>query len=130
MAKTKLHMELPKIGDMLKRIDTALTFPPLWSYDPKPCVVTYVNEAHHWYEVQFLETGYKECYNLPDFDHRVFKNRSVNGSSISIACIETGEVFPSIYECSMEMGLYMDGISKQLAGHRRDVNGYHFINLL
>ena len=35
-----------------------------YSREPQPCVVTYVNRRHLWYEVKF-KNGIRECYKLP-----------------------------------------------------------------
>lgn len=59
---------LPKVGDERMEIsETHATNCHTVDSDPRPCVVTYVNPKHLWYEVQFKEGDFtwKECYKMP-----------------------------------------------------------------
>ena len=127
MTKTKLTMKLPKVGDKLKRIPIAFTLSPTCSYVPMECVVTRVNNDHSWYEVEFLETGFRECYHLPDFDHSIFESSNIKGT-IPVLCIETKDIYVSISECARAMHLNRGSISEQIhcEHDRHSVGGYHF----
>lgn len=52
------------------------------------------------------------------------KAQEVNGKGIK--CKETGVVFPSISECSRQMGISSSNISKVVNGLRESAKGYHF----
>ena len=43
-----------------------------------------------------------------------------------IRCVETGEIFPSLMECSRSMGINPGGISMVLSGKCKSSKGYHF----
>lgn len=120
MAKSRLSMDMPKVGDHLKCLTV--------EYEIDDCVVVYVNQAHGWYEVIFPRTNLRECYNLPRFDHTILQGNSPN--DIPIICAETGLVYPSIYKCAEEMGLDRTNIIRQLRGERSHCNKYHFIYAL
>jgi hypothetical protein len=60
--KQVLKNKLPKVGDVRMETPTA---PQGCTYAPQECVVVYVNEAHLWYRVRFVETGFHECYKVP-----------------------------------------------------------------
>ena len=63
----ELRNELPKIGDIL--IKEPVTDRSVYKTEIKyPCVVTYVNSKHLWYQVEFNIGKYKfkENYNLID----------------------------------------------------------------
>lgn len=120
MAKSRLSMDMPKVGDHLKRLTV--------DYNVEDCVVTYINRAHGWYEVIFPRSNIRECHKLPSFDHTILQENSPN--DIPIICLETGLVYPSIYECSEDMNLDRTTIIKQLKGDYDHCSGYHFINAL
>lgn len=120
MAKTKLSMDMPKIGDKLKRLTI--------DYSVEDCVVTYVNSLHGWYEVLFPKFNIKECYKLPTYDHSIFQGKSLN--DYPIICVETGWVYNSINECSEDMNLDRTNIFRQLNGEHSHCGGYHFTNAL
>ena len=121
MVKTKLSMSLPKVGDHLIRLMSASDL----SFDPEPCIVTYVNEKNGWYQVTFEKTGIKECYGIPSFDHSILNHRGP--VSIPVLCLETGYVYPSIKECEKDMGFSRCGITRQISGIYYQTNGYHFV---
>lgn len=127
MTKTKVSMKLPKVGDHLKRIVTAES-DCLWgTFEPKECVVTYVNEPHHWYEVEFIDSHSKECYGLPIIDHSVL---NVKPGNVPVMCLETGMVYSSISQCAKDTNLYAGNISRQVLGERRGYFDYHFTSVL
>lgn len=124
--KVMSSMEMPKVGDHLKRVMTAMTrlIPPI--YEPLDCIVTYVNEKKGWYEVEFVDTHMKECYGLPTFDHTVIKDRG----SCPVMCLETGYVYSSVRDCAKDMHIHSAGISRQLSGEYDQYKGYHFATVL
>lgn len=129
MSKSMLTMDLPKIGDHLMRIMTefACTYDSI--YTPKPCTVTYVNEANRWYQVEFDDSGIKECYGLPSFDHSSIRREVVGEAGIPIACVETGLVYSNITECAQDMGLSSSAIGRVANGEYDQCGGYHFIKV-
>lgn len=62
--KEELRALLPKVGDKLMRRQQ-IGYPRCELSGPRSCVVTYVNEKHLWYEVQF-RNGFRECYKVPE----------------------------------------------------------------
>lgn len=128
MAKTAMTMSLPKVGERLTRVMTSTTWDLDGAYQPEPCVVTYVNNAHNWFKVKFLDSGIEECYNVPTFDHSIIRNTIKR--AIPVMCIETGFVYSSLDECADDMKLAHDGISRYLKGERGSCGGYHFCTVL
>lgn len=63
MTKEEVRDHLPKVGDRRMEVPTILR-DKSYSREPQPCVVTYVNRRHLWYEVQF-KNGVRESYKLP-----------------------------------------------------------------
>ena len=124
MDKVKLSMKLPKVGEHLERVITIGRFDPGNPYAVEPCVVTYTDAKKGWYEVEFVNTKLRECYNLPAFDHSILKN--VSPFETPIVCIETGYVYPSVSKCAKDMGLDDGNISRQISGVYPHVCGYHF----
>lgn len=124
--KSKLTMDLPKVGANLNRIMTVPVVDCAVPYTPEPCVVTYVNEEHNWYQVEFLETGLTECYNLPMFDHSILAGVARNEVSVPCICVETGFVYPSEVACAKDMGLHNTGICAAITGRYSSYHGYHF----
>lgn len=128
MSKTIMSMTLPEVGDRLVRVMTATTWDLGDVYKPEPCEVVYVNKTHRWFEVRFLESGVRECYNLPTFDHSIIRN-TVKGS-IPVMCVETGVVYSTMQQCARDLGLHHSGISRQLSGEWGHYEGYHFCTVL
>ena len=126
VTKVMSSMEMPKVGDHLKRVMTAMIqhFAPI--YEPLDCIVTYVNEKRGWYEVEFTGTHLKECYGLPVFDHAVIKDWGY----CPVLCLETGYVYSSVYDCAKDMHIHSAGISRQLSGEYDQYHGYHFTTVL
>lgn len=55
---------MPQVGDKLvKRMSVGDSSFGLGVVEPAECVVTYVNEAHGWYEVEFL-CGIRQGYRI------------------------------------------------------------------
>lgn len=130
MAKTMIEHTLPKVGDRLMRIMTNTSLDSEDNYRPEPCVVTYVNEQHNWYEVEFTDSGIKECYNFPVFDHAFLDGLSRRFTPI--LCVNTGVVYSDASECAEELGLYFKSISKQLKKNQgcTSYGGYTFITVM
>lgn len=130
MKKTKLSMNLPEVGDVLWRIITADNIDPDLIFKPEPCVVTYVNKNHRWYEVQFLSNNLRECYNYPVFDHYIFKDFTYR--SRPLICLETGEIFRTATDCAIAMGLNRTTLHNHVAGKSgySHCGGYHFVDIL
>lgn len=66
MDKEATRALLPEVGDKLMRTPNAYK---VWGLDnprPRPCVVEEVNRDHLWYRVRFADTGFTECYKVPD----------------------------------------------------------------
>ena len=63
--KEELRAMLPKVGDRRVEKMTASTNAQISTLPPQPCTVVEVNEAHHWYRVQFDKTGICQCFKLP-----------------------------------------------------------------
>ena len=64
-----LIRSLPRVGD--KRME----YPSPRAFDQavpqrERCVVTEVNPRGLWYRVQFINTGFYECYKVPDLNRR------------------------------------------------------------
>ncbi len=129
MTKTRLTTDLPEVGDLLWRIPTADNVDPDLSYKPEPCVVIYVNKAHRWYEVKFLLTSLRECYNLPVFDHYILKDFTCR--SKPLVCLETGEIFRTATDCATVMGLSRTSLHNHVNGKpgHSHCGGYHFIDI-
>lgn len=126
--KSRLSMDLPKVGDKLTRVMTMGLLQQAEYFVPKECKVTYVNADHNWYEVEFLDSGVRECYNLPDFDHSILTNLS--GCANPVVCVETGYVYRTVFDCANEMGLNSGYISGCLMGRYDSYYGYHFDSVL
>lgn len=124
MDKSHMSMILPKVGDKLFRIMSRSFYAPDEIYNPEPCTVSYVNKKNGWYEVVFDNTGLREGYRIPTFDHSILKGQKTNG--IPILCLETGDVYPSMLECERDMGIWHSSIWRQINGERVYCNGYNF----
>ena len=53
---------LPHVGETLYREPVILGYGCASERDLRECVVTYVNRAHLWYEVQFKASGFKQGF--------------------------------------------------------------------
>lgn len=95
---------------------------------PKECKVTYVNTEHNWYTVEFLDSGLRESYSLPDFDHNILLN--LPGWSNPVICLETGNVYRTVTDCANELSLNRQHISRCLIGSLGSYHGYHFDTVL
>lgn len=58
---------LPKVGAKLKKAPT-IVHPNGLSQEAREleCEVVEVNRSHLWYRVKFKESGYTECYKVPE----------------------------------------------------------------
>lgn len=120
MCKALMSMELPK---------TCMRCDPTNEVRmPESCIVTYVNQEHGWYEVKFMDSGVKESYRSPSFNHSILKGTTY--STIPVACLETGLVYPSLRDCARDMNLSIAGLSLQVEGKQSHCNGYHFITVM
>lgn len=127
MSKTALSMQLPKIGDHLKRIMSA-TYDCLQPvYEAQDCIVTYVNEKHHWYQVQFKNTGHKECYGLPIIDHSIIEPGALK---TPVFCFENGMAYSTIAQCASDLGLDPSSVASCVNGRWYSCGGYHFAKVL
>ena len=63
MTKEEIRDQLPHVGDRRMEVPTILA-EKSYNKEPRPCVVTYVNRRHLWYEVKFQD-GTRESYKLP-----------------------------------------------------------------
>ena len=115
--------KLPRVGDRIMR---PMAHNQIWKDDGiEPCIVTYVNKDKNWYQVTFVNSGIKECYKVPSFDHYFLKGKPVG--RVPIICLETGNIYGSITECAGEMKLNKNEIWRQIDGRRAYCSGYHFI---
>lgn len=128
MAKTKLTMELPKVGDRLTRVISEYACEYDDRYIPESCIVTYVNEEHGWYQVEFINSGIKECYGRPVYDHEVL--RGLKYDEAPVICVETGMLYTTARECARDMKIPRYAISSQLSGAYPHYRGYHFDTVL
>lgn len=127
--KAKLTMNMPRVGDRLTRLMTRGNIAQAESFIPEPCEVVYVNRTKGWYEVRFLNSGIRECYSLPDFNHDILAN--VPGWAVPVVCVETGYVYRTVSDCCTDMGLLADGnISRCIMGEYDSYCGYHFDTVL
>lgn len=128
MSKVHLTMELPKVGDKLKRIVSATSYGVGGTYEPKECVVTYVNKLHHWYEVTFIGSGVKECFGVPVIDHSVALN--YKSGNIPVICVENGVAYSSIEQCSIDTKIPACAISRQISGNPSYDAKLHFVKIV
>lgn len=63
ITKEEVRAMLPRVGERRMEVPTVLKGEG-YNKEPRPCVVTYVNRRHLWYEVRF-ENGTRESYKLP-----------------------------------------------------------------
>ena len=126
--KTKMTMTLPKVGDRMTRIMSRGNLGQAECFIPEPCEVVYVNQAHNWYEVRFLNSGLRECYSLPDFNHDILAN--LYGWATPVMCAESGYVYRSIADCAKDMGLTHGNISYYINNECESYRGYHFDSVL
>lgn len=57
---------LPDVGDRLLKTPSALDTDNHNNINPKPCVVIEVNPLACWYRVRFEDSGYCECFKVPE----------------------------------------------------------------
>lgn len=130
MSKVKTYMKLPKVGDKLVRCMNTDACDESFVYVPLPCKVTYVNEKHGWYKVKFDAFDIEECYGLPVFDHSVIDKNVIKIAGIPVICMETGDIYSTIRECSRDMHIDYGDLYLHLVGTKDHVKGYHFAKLI
>lgn len=64
MEIAELIRSLPKVGD--KRMEVPTISDKVDGAPPQKCRVVEVNSRGLWYRVQFINTGFIECYKVPD----------------------------------------------------------------
>lgn len=128
MSKTKLTMQMPKVGDRVKKIFTPMTMVPICEYVLCSGTVVYVNNKKGWYEVKFDDTDLKECYHLPDFDHSILLG--INNGRVPVVCDDTGMVYSSLSECARDMGIERSGIDRVIYGRQESHVGHHFSTVI
>lgn len=130
--KTANSTKLPKIGDRIMRVMTVPTF-GLAKSGPEPCIVIYVNKPKYYYTVEFIRTGLRESFKVPDIDEiQNFKDdyeRVFGCKAKGVYVYESCMIYPSIKECAEAIGVTSSAISKHLHGGSKHVKGYH-IHLL
>ena len=57
---------LPQVGARLWKVPTLHKSLGMTESGLRPCVVTYVNREHLWFEVLFEDYGYAESYKVPE----------------------------------------------------------------
>ena len=61
--------DIPKVGDRLMASFTVKgDYTSCKLSDPEPCIVTYVNYQHRWYEVYFERFGFYCGYKFDDIN--------------------------------------------------------------
>lgn len=127
MSKVRLSMDLPKVGDRLVRVMTVSSGRAYSTFEPQECVVTFVNNAHHWYQVKFKDTEIKESYSVPIIDHSIV--HASNGT-IPVYCVETGIAYSSVSQCAKDINILPSSISAQLKNDYSANHEYHFVYVL
>lgn len=59
---------LPRVGD--RRMEVPTISDKVDGAPPQKCRVVEVNPRGLWYRVQFINTGFQECYKVPDLNRR------------------------------------------------------------
>lgn len=125
MGKSNLSMVLPRVG---QRLNMLMANSPHQKYKVEPCVVIYVNSKHSYYEVTFLNTGLKESYKLPIFDHNILNG--VCNSGVPVICVENGVAYSTVSECAKDIGVSAAVISAQINGTYEYTSNYHFVSAI
>lgn len=135
MRQNDTSIKLPKIGDQLLQVMTSTL---IGSKDdcPEPCVVIYVNKPKRHYTVQFVDTGIRENYKLPQIDaydiikqfQKEFK-RAFGREAKGVYVYESGALYPSISDCAKALGVPTSTVSHHLNGRSSHVKGYHIFIL-
>lgn len=66
MDKEATQVLLPEVGDKLMRTPNVHKAWGVENPYPRPCVVEEVHKEHLWYRVRYPDTGFTECYKVPD----------------------------------------------------------------
>lgn len=126
-------MKLPRIGDRLMRTMTASGYSRSDCNILEPCVVVYVSEPKNYYTVQFVETGIRESYKLPDSDElKNFKKdfeRAFDYAPVGVYVYESGVIYQTIADCARALCVKPCTVSNHLRGKTHHVKGYHIYRL-
>lgn len=126
------EMNMPKVGDRLMRVMTSTNL--LSSEDDaEPCVVVYASEPKRYYTVQFVNSGIKESYKVPNVDEvGAFKKeykRAFGKSPRGVYVFESGALYDSVSECAKALSVTPSAVSSHLHGRTKHVKGYHIYAL-
>lgn len=125
--------KLPKVGDrLIRHLDLGVEGKKLY-----PCVVTYVNKSHSWYQVTF-DSGIRACFKVPEVNYiqwvlETFQKdyeTKLNKRAVGIYAFESGFLYPSITECAKDIGVTPYYVNKHLNGQLENVKGYHLYKLM
>lgn len=119
---------MPNVGDHLMRTMTVPSF-GVTPAGEEHCVVIHVNPRKKCYTVQFIETGIRETYKVPDVDeiqafkqdYKHFFGREPRG----IYVFESGMLYDTIEDCAKDLDVMQCVIIKHFRGDVAHVNGYH-----
>lgn len=130
MKKIKNNFSLPSVGDRLMRIMSGSKSANYKYYEiTEPCTVVYVNKDKAYYTVQFIKTGIRESYKVPEVDElKLFKNdykRMFGYEPKGVYVYESGLIYPSISECARAIGVTPGSVSNHIHGRLSHIKGYH-----
>lgn len=135
MQQNNMSIKLPKIGDLLLQVMTS-TLMGRKDDCPEPCVVVYVNKPKHHFTVQFVDTGIRENYKLPQINtYDIVKEFQINFKKAfgrpakGIYVYESGALYPTVSDCAEAIGVQPYVIYNHLNGHSSHVKGYHIFIL-
>lgn len=119
---------VPNVGDHLMRTMTVPSFGVATAGD-EPCVVIHADYKKKLYTVQFIETGLRETYKVPDVDEiAAFKRdykRFFGKEPRGIYVFESGMLYDTIEDCAKDLGVLQCTIIKHFHGDIAHVDGYH-----
>lgn len=130
--KKRDEMKMPKVGDRLMKVMSSTS---LGRFEDKaePCVVVYVSEPKHYYTVQFVKSGIKESYKVPNVDEiGAFKKdykRAFGKLPRGVYVYESGALYDSVSECARALSVSPSAVSNHLHGRTKHVKGYHIYAL-
>lgn len=64
--RAELEAMLPKVGEKMMRVPSALADTYGIHRRPQPCTVVAVNLNGLWYRVYYEDLGFSECYKVPE----------------------------------------------------------------
>lgn len=119
---------MPNLGDHLTRTMTVPSF-GVASAGEEDCVVIHTNPMKKCYTVQFVNSGIRETYKIPDVDEiQAFKQdykRFFGREPRGIYVFESGMLYDTIEDCARDLGVLQCTIVKHFHGDFSHVNGYH-----